>query len=72
MHLLFVGHLQDEGIVSGELSLIIEMEKGHLERLFLKESQEQGVHFDAPQSVSKIVCPFILATNYSRILSNSI
>jgi hypothetical protein len=50
-----VGPLQDKGIVSGRPWLIVELEKGYLERLFLKESQEQGTHFDAPASVSKIV-----------------
>jgi hypothetical protein len=34
----------------------IELEEGYLEKLFLKESNEQGKHFDAPESVSKIVC----------------
>jgi phosphatidylserine decarboxylase len=43
MHLLFVGKYQDEAL-----------EDGYLERLFLKESLEQGKHFDAPESVSKI------------------
>ena len=56
MHLLFVGHLQDEGWIRWPLSLmIVELEKGHLEKLFLKESKEQGEHFDASESVSKIV-----------------
>jgi hypothetical protein len=36
---------------------MIALEDGYLERLFLKESIEQGKHFDAPESVSKIVIP---------------
>jgi len=41
--LLFVGSYQDEAL-----------EDGYLERLFLKESKDQGQHFDAPESVKKI------------------
>jgi hypothetical protein len=40
-----------------EVTLMIALEDGYLERLFLKESIEQGAHFDAPESVSKIVHP---------------
>ena len=49
--MLFVGKMQDEAL-----------EDGYLERLFLKESHEQGVHFDAPTSIAKIVIPRPLAT----------
>jgi hypothetical protein len=34
------------------------LEAGYLEKLFLKESVEQGKHFDAPESAAKIVLPF--------------
>ena len=44
--MLFVGKMQDE-----------VLEDGYLERLFLKESHEQGAHFDAPTSIAKIVNP---------------
>ena|SRR2546423_1350107 len=37
--------------------LIVALEDGYLEKLFLKESIEQGKHFDSPASVSKIVRP---------------
>jgi hypothetical protein len=33
----------------------IALEDGYLERLFLKESKEQGAHFDDPKSTAKIV-----------------
>ena len=59
MHLLFVGHLQDEGMMSAENLLRLALEEGYLEKLFLKESMDQGKHFDAPESVSKIVLPTI-------------
>ena len=37
--------------------LITALEEGYLEKLFLKESRDQGKHFDAPESVAKIVSP---------------
>jgi len=57
MHLLFCGKLQDEGtLFDGEpIAENVALEEGYLEKLFLKESKEQGEHFDAPESVSKIV-----------------
>ena len=56
MHLLFVGHYQDEGISFKKGDVNREaLEEGYLEHLFLKESHEQGAHFDAPASIAKIV-----------------
>jgi len=59
MHLLFVGNYQDEGIPYFALStdVLIALEEGYLEKLFLRESEEQGKHFDAPASRAKIVFP---------------
>src|SRR5437868_10046726 len=45
--------------------LIVALEDGYLEKLFLKESIEQGKHFDSPASVSKIVRPPKLYPCYS-------
>ena len=44
--MLFVGKLQDKAL-----------EDGYLEKLFLKESHEQGSHFEIPASITKIVRP---------------
>jgi len=33
------------------------LEDGYLEKLFIKESLEEGKHFDSPESVEKIVDP---------------
>jgi hypothetical protein len=57
MHLLFVGKLQDTGFGPSKMGEtdFVALEDGYLERLFLKESNEEGQHFDAPASVSKIV-----------------
>jgi hypothetical protein len=35
----------------------LALDEGYLERLFLKESKQQGEHFDNPKSVAKIVFP---------------
>jgi hypothetical protein len=68
MHLLFVGHYQDKGmsLLKGpKANDVIVLEDGYLEKLFMKESRDQGKHFDAPESVSKIVHSFI-----SRVMFN--
>jgi hypothetical protein len=58
MHLLFVGRLQDEGNCAGMIADESVLQSGYLEKLFLKESIEQGNQFDAPESIAKIVFPF--------------
>jgi hypothetical protein len=45
--------------------LTVALEDGYLEKLFIKESIEQGKHFDSPASVSKIVCPPKINSRYS-------